>query len=44
VVGFLPLHQHALDAAVGNEPQEGDEHIFNQVFRDNSRVAAATLA
>ena len=24
---FLPLHQHALDAAVGNEPQEGDEHI-----------------
>jgi hypothetical protein len=24
---FFPLHRHALDAAVGNEPQEGDEHI-----------------
>jgi hypothetical protein len=24
---FLPLHQHALDVAVGNEPQEGDEHM-----------------
>ena len=24
---FFPLHEHPLDAAVGNEPQEGDEHI-----------------
>lgn len=24
---FVPLHQRALDAAVGNEPQEGGEHI-----------------
>jgi hypothetical protein len=24
---FLPLHQHAFDAVVGNEPQEGGEHI-----------------
>lgn len=26
---YLPLHQHALDAAAGNEPQERDEHIQN---------------
>jgi hypothetical protein len=23
----FPLHQHALDAAVGNGPQEADDHI-----------------
>jgi len=25
ILSFLPLHQHALDAAVGHEPQEGGD-------------------